>query len=800
MNRVSSPLVPVLALLLAFAFSGRALGAENPHNQATAAHAPGTTVAPNAENLITPTAQQTDEALAAADGLIARGDLAVYRGWLKYLKFRATADARRIGPDSVEARTAYANLVEWTAKIGADPHIIEKLRGVHEWAYESQTDGSGQPFRLNIPLDYSPDRPAGLVLACHGYSGNHLEHSGGMAPHRGRFEAAVLGRARGGMYRMLSERDVLDVLAYVKRTWKIDENRVELTGGSMGGFASMWLGSRYPDLFACSRPSCGWALYSPVENLVNLPVYSLHSKDDPVVHVIGSRGPLQQVRDAGGMAIIEETDGYGHAVWNWADGQARSAAWGERQVRVDPLTVCEINYTAIDGVASGAWWAHVAEWGPHQAPATFRLRLGTANDLYGALSNIARLRLDLARSPVDRAQPLQLSLDAAKPVVLPAPLPAAIDIVVDATGARFEAPDSPDVRRHTPGAAAMVYDGSPLLIVVGTTGDAATNAAMREAAIAASKSPNPSWPVDKFENASQDGVSHYQNLYGQLPIKADREVTDRDIADHNLVLIGSATQNSLVARLAAQLPVSEAGGVLKSSDGFAYPFSGNAVALVHYNPLAPQRLLLWIASPEKDFYRPGALLPRELYNHSSGADFVVMSNEGRVFAARSFDARWNWSAAYAQSSVLPAPATTKSGWATLQADLFKKAAGAGFGAAMKGYKSNWIYRDSFMAADGVTRYADMALLNYQFRLFLVDVKGSELLRLRKLLAENADAPLGMSPDFASSPLDPEKTYTVTVDWDSLSPLSEQLHWLPQSVRATGIWEAAAIFRESAKPH
>jgi hypothetical protein len=52
----------------------------------------------------------------------------------------------------------------------------------------------------------------------HGYSGNHIEHSDGMASHPGSFEVAVLGRSRGGGYRALSEADVLQVVDYVRRT------------------------------------------------------------------------------------------------------------------------------------------------------------------------------------------------------------------------------------------------------------------------------------------------------------------------------------------------------------------------------------------------------------------------------------------------------------------------------------------------------------------------------------------------------------------------------------------------------
>jgi len=386
---------------------------------------------------------------------------------------------------------------------------------------------------------------------------------------------------------------------------------------------------------------------------------------------------------------------------------------------------------------------------------------------------------------------LQLSLDAVRTIALPAPLPATIDVVVSATGVSFEAPSAPAIRPHTPGAAALVYDGAPLLIVYGTKGDAATNAALLAAATAASKSPNTSWPIDDFQKAPQDGISHYQNLYGYLPVKADTSVTEDDIASRHLVLIGNAAQNAVVARLADRLPVTETGGKLKTSDGLAYTTNGNAWALVYYNPLAPQRLVLWIASDDKDFYKAGAMLPRQLAYHGYGADFVVMSPQGRVTAARSFDTAWRWSASYARSAVLPKSAATKPGWAAVQADAMRTATGADFAIALLEYKADWIYVDSFMAEEGVTRYEDMALLNYPSRIYVVDAKGVDLLRARaKLKGEAA----GFSTNFAAASLKPDATYTVAIDWDSIGSLVNLTEVLAKTVRGAGIREAEAIER------
>jgi len=769
--------------------------AENPHDQASLVHVDNSSEIERINKLSTPSKLEISQAVAAADELLAKDELKVYHGWLKYLQFRTTEDPIRMGAESVEAKSYYYKLLDWTQKILTDPEFIQKMRGVYEWAYLSQIDGTGQPFKISIPTDYDPQKPAGINLYCHGFSGNHMEHSAGYTAHPGRFDIAVLGRARGGWYQMLSERDVIDVLKYVQTTWTTDENQVDLQGGSMGGRASMWYGSRYPDLFACARPTCGLALQSPIENMIQLPVYSVHSDDDPIVPVVNSRGPLLHLHDIGGKVIIEQTTGFGHAAWEWLDGGQRSTEWGKLQVRPDPETVKTIQFTATDGIANGAWWAHVSEWGPEQAAATIDLRVGTGNILYGTLKNIKRLRLDLQSAPFDRDAPMQLSLDTHRTITLPAPLPENVEIVIDETEPRFEEPQSKSKRLHTPGAAAMLYDGTPMLVVYGTLGNDAEVAALKTVAIAAAKSPNTSWSIDGIIASPTDGISHFQNLYGNLPVKSDKEVTEEDIANHHLVLIGTADQNTIVQRMEKQLPVKDEDLTLTTSDNFSYTKDDAAWALIYYNPLAPQKLILWIASDEASFYQPGALLPKELFSHGYGADFVILGPDGTVSTARSFDSNWNWSAAYRQSSVLPASMSSKAGWATAQANLLRDLGSADFGAAAMEYKAEWELTDSFQAKEGVTRYSDLALLNYQNRIYRLELTGTQLQKAQKKVNEaERDFPCLMSANFSDTKLEADQTYTVAFDHDSLPGLVKLLGFLPQDVQWTGISESEAINR------
>lgn len=726
-----------------------------------------------------------------SDAALARTDLADYRGWIKYLRLLAENEVQRHGATSPEAAAAIARLNDWVGRISADPHLLEKLTGVQEWAYESPVDGTGQPFKLAIPTDYNPAHPAPLSVYMHGYSGNHLEHATGMASHPGSFDVSVLGRSRGGGYRALSEADVLHVIAYIENHWAIDTGRIWLNGGSMGGGGTYRLGSRYPHLFASGRPSCGFASFVPVDNLLTFPLYATHSADDPVVSILHERGPLALLRERGGRVIFDETNGYGHAVWNYIEGNERGTAWERLQVLPRSRSIRHIDYTALDGVATRGWWAEIAAWGDAPQPARFVLAADTNNLLHAELTNIAALRLRLAESPLDRSHALLVSVNGAVPIALPAPLPASVVLEHGDQGWNFvnQLPASP-FRLHTPGAANLLYDGEPLLIVYGTTGTTAENNAMHAAAEAASKSPNAAWPDDSGE-AGKDGVPHSQNTYGHLNTKPDTAVTDADLERCHLVLIGTAAQNSLVQRLAEKLPVTLAGSAITCSDGFSVPAEHRALGLVHYNPLAPDRLIFWIASTDARAYAANAVVPRFMDNggFSSGTPFgadllIADAASLTLVAARSFDTHWNWRHERDVSPLLPATLATHRDLAAAVAGALRRATGADFAfvtlAAPDGEKA---------VAPGTTRLSDLLALYYYEPVGTMELTGAELKTISAALGTaapgnitRAHIDLFSSASLDPAKLDPARTYLVVLPVSALWEFSAVAHLAPPSYR------------------
>jgi dienelactone hydrolase len=119
------------------------------------------------------------------------------------------------------------------------------------------------------------------------------------------------------------------------RTWKIDPDRVYVTGHSMGGFGTWTYGAIHADRFAAGAafagaPTVYWlpgqkdkqaeaVVEGYLPNLYNLPLFVYQSLDDPNVpaaanvHACARLKELHESDPAGWEFVYEEVDGRGHA-------------------------------------------------------------------------------------------------------------------------------------------------------------------------------------------------------------------------------------------------------------------------------------------------------------------------------------------------------------------------------------------------------------------------------------------------------------------------------------------------------
>jgi poly(3-hydroxybutyrate) depolymerase len=678
-----------------------------------------------------------------------------YHGWVRYLQYLTSYYQQQDGEEADRTLQAFFRLDQWTQNIHENPAVLDTLSGVQEWAYLSQVDDSGQPFKLAIPSDYDSQKTYPLVVVMHGYGGNHLEYSGGVKSNPNYFELHVLGRARGGGYTDLSEADVLDAVDYVQQNWRIDDRRIHITGTSMGGGGTFKLASRYPDHWASGRPVCGFGADLPMRNSLHLPLYSIHSVDDPSVPVLTSRAPLQKLLASGGQVIIDETVGLQHAAWNYTEGNNRALKWMYDQVRPESSEIRRIDYTATDRQACKAYWLKVAEWCTLPGPARFKATAGPANQLYLELENIRTLQIQVLQSPFDPGQKLKISISGKVFITMNAPLPDSI-FVTEENGtwtARDNWMNRPMFALHTPGSVHNLYHHEPLLIVYGTIGDETAREAMAQAAISASKSVHPIWVGD--EGDIKDGVPNHQLLYGHLKMKPDTAVTESDLKKYHLVLIGRAAENQLVRKMRDQLPVQFRGEIV-CSDGVQLPGKGSIMGLYFYNPLAPKKLIYWVAADNPSAYRPYNLLFQLQNDNPCGTDLlIVQESPPKIVKVRHFDSRWNWSNVFENSAKVMENENTFGKVFERLAETIRKATGSDF--ALQAVQAP---PELQAGLPGITQWSDFASLDLTTPIAVMQMKGSLILSHQKGFADTGSR-LCFYPA-ADEKIEPEKVYQVAL--------------------------------------
>lgn len=401
--------------------------------------------------------------------------------------------------------------------------------------YRSSVDGSEQPYALYLPKPLDRARKYPLVIGLHEEDSNHavqLRHLFGLPTRYGETGLQILTTfppmrevdyivacpfARGTMgYQGIAERDVYDVMSEVKGRYPVDEDRVYLTGSSMGGGGALWLALTRPDVWAAVAPVCAATIPGTEElaaNARNFPVRLFHGELDPAVPAESSRQWQRRLLDAGVAADYTEFPGVRHNAWDVAYRNGAIFEWlGKFKRDRNPD---HVHLATRWAQYNAAYWARIDGFAP------------------GALATI-----DAVRSGAE----IRVQTKDVDGFTLTA---TARTVLVDGAAIRLR-----------PGAALSFAKSN------GKWTQGAAHAAL------------PYGPVVEAVNARHIYVYGADDEQGRrnaqaaaawstarvrinltLPVKADRDVTEDDVASANLVLFGTAQTNRLIARFAANLPL-----------------------------------------------------------------------------------------------------------------------------------------------------------------------------------------------------------------------------------------------------
>ena len=242
----------------------------------------------------------------------------------------------------------------------SDAEVADKdtvMRFMRDRRFTSSA-GTKLPFRIYIPQEYSKEKEYPLVLFFHGAgevgSDNMKQllypysiYTRLLTPeNREKYECIILVPqcAQGsqwvdtpwskGNYSIddVPESEFMkaavELIAWAKKEYKIEDERIYVTGVSMGGFGTWDIISRHPELFAAAIPVCGGGDPSYAEALVDMPIWTFHGSDDSSVPVEGTRKMVEALEAAGSKNIkYTEYENAEHNVWNMAYIEDDLLAW-----------------------------------------------------------------------------------------------------------------------------------------------------------------------------------------------------------------------------------------------------------------------------------------------------------------------------------------------------------------------------------------------------------------------------------------------------------------------------------------
>nr|WP_241229936.1 PHB depolymerase family esterase [Thermosipho globiformans] len=121
----------------------------------------------------------------------------------------------------------------------------------------------------------------------------------------------------------------------------IDENRIYITGLSMGGFGTLILLSDFPEKFAAGVVVCGGGDLDKVSRYKDIPIWLFHAEDDPVVSVDFSRKLFEKSKSIGGnikyteypKGLLPSKKIHPHAAWELAYNDKEMIKWLFNQIK-----------------------------------------------------------------------------------------------------------------------------------------------------------------------------------------------------------------------------------------------------------------------------------------------------------------------------------------------------------------------------------------------------------------------------------------------------------------------------------
>ncbi len=478
--------------------------------------------------------------------------------------------------------------------------LAELRKGVASWetktglvvrGYRSKIDGSVQPYGLVVPkeYDFAAKAPHRLDFWWHGRGENLSEvnfidgrqKSPGEFTPAGAFVLHPYGRYCNAN-KFAGEIDTLECLEHVKKHYRIDDSRVVARGFSMGGAACWQYAVHYPTLFCAAAPGAGfsetpeflkvfqnekveptwyekklWGMYNctdVAQNIFNIPTVAYSGENDNQKQAADVMAREMKKLGMELTHIIGPKTGHSY----------------EKNAKV------ELNKQIDAIVAKGL------PIGPDRKEIKFATHTLRYNEC--GWVTVTRLEKHWEKASVDATRSdLMVNVKTKNVSALRVPFGNS-GVKID--GVEVLSPGIHDAVQHL---GFSKIDGKWKLSTAGSEGLQKTHGlqgpiddAFMDSFLMVSPTGTPmnekigTWTTTEMKHATE----HWRKQFrGDAPIKADKDVTELDIKNNNLILWGDPKSNAILAKIVDKLPLAE--------------FTDNTVTVSIYpNPLNPKKYVV----------------------------------------------------------------------------------------------------------------------------------------------------------------------------------------------------------------
>lgn len=439
--------------------------------------------------------------------------------------------------------------------------------GPQDLSFFSSVDDTDQPYSVYIPEDFDESKSYPLVVFLHGAWSNHrlgmrrlfgVGNSQGydfIKPGNVPFEndveatrywpefravgyiaAAPLARGTAG-YQGIPEQDVYDMIDDLKARFRIDEDRIYLTGLSMGGGGTLWLGLTRPDIWAAIAPVCPAppdGTLGLAGNAGNLPVHLFIGDKDFLFQTAqewkAKLGTTAQRLD------YAEYPGVGHNSWEWAYKDAFIFEWFSQFKR--DLFPEQVKFSTRSFKYNKAYWVKFDDLTPGEL-ATVEAKFTAANKVEVSTSGLGAFTLNLDGHPqFNSTMKVSVSVDGQLFTLRSAGSVSFMKSQGRWANRKF----TPGLTSKQPGAEGPVYEAvaGSHIYVYGTGGNPSQEELAARRAQAA---------------AAADWIGRGGRIMVFPRVISDKQVRESDYVTSNLILFGTRETNAIIEQFADKLPI-----------------------------------------------------------------------------------------------------------------------------------------------------------------------------------------------------------------------------------------------------